>query len=512
MELLDEMERQGIRYVPAREEGAACFMAAADARLSGAPGVVVVTTAPGLTAAVNGVANAFLDRLPLLIISGQHDAEKYPVTIRQALDGHTLLSPITKWTARVSTRVNQVMARAIDTAVASPPGPVFLEIRSEVARASATDNSDTWPSVLTDATDVKPTYTPAAVAGLTEQLAHSSRPVLVVGSRVNDAAVGLAVAHTAESLNIPAFTTPSAKGLLPFDGAWNAGTFLNGNPESGLVDKADLIVVAGFDANDIFNAGWRYEAPVVALENDRSNTQHYAPTTTQFVGDIEALLHAAVDSGKASKSRWEKSDVSDYRAGLLSLLRAESDGLTISGAIRQVRAGTPPDTLVAVDAGFGKPLMSYLWESQLPNSYFSSHGLSTMGYAIPAGVALKLGRPASTVVGFMGDGSFHMRASEIGVAADEGAGVIFVVWVDGALAQIQIKQRRKHLKEVGVLLPMRSTERIASAFGAAGYDVETRAELAEALAIGVSRTDAPTVIGVRADNTDRDLIFDALRG
>jgi acetolactate synthase-1/2/3 large subunit len=299
---------------------------------------------------------------------------------------------------------------------------------------------------------------------------------------------------------------------VPDDHPWLAGTFLNGNPESQIVGRADLMVTIGLEANDIFNASWRYRADVVALEADETNTSHFARVTYQAVGDLEALLTAVVEATAGYSSKWATADVTEYRQSLRSLFGSEDDRLTIPNAISDMRAAAPDESLVAVDAGFGKPLMSYLWRARRPNSYFSSQGLSTMGYALPAATALKLARPDWTVIGSMGDGSLHMRAAELGVAADQGAAPIFVTWVDGSLSQIEIKQRRRNLTPVGVSLPPRSCEKIAAAFGAVGYDVESRADFQAALKDAIERESMPSLIGVRVDNGDRERWFDALRG
>ena len=135
-----------------------------------------------------------------------------------------------------------------------------------------------------------------------------------------------------------------------------------------------------------------------------------------------------------------------------------------------------------------------------------------MGYALPAGTALSLARPNENVVAFMGDGSLHMRASELGVAVDQGVAPVFVVWVDGSLAQIEIKQRRRNLAAVGVSLPVRSCQKIAEAFDAVGHDVDNVADFRSALAEALARSDLPTLIGARVDSADRERWFDALRG
>jgi acetolactate synthase-1/2/3 large subunit len=143
--------------------------------------------------------------------------------------------------------------------------------------------------------------------------------------------------------------------------------------------------------------------------------------------------------------------------------------------------------------------------------YFTAHGLSTMGFALPAANALQLAHPKRRVVGFMGDGSLLMRASEIGVAAQHGIAPIYVAWMDESLSQIEVKQVRQHLQPVGARLPRTSCAKVADAFGGVGVDVETLDEFRQALG-EAQHAQLPTLIGARVDQTWRPEWYELLRG
>ena len=217
-----------------------------------------------------------------------------------------------------------------------------------------------------------------------------------------------------------------------------------------------------------------------------------------------------------------------YREAVERPFHLESDAFTIASALRAARAMLPAETLVAVDAGFGKPLASYLWSTAEPNTYFTAHGLSTMGYALPATNALQLAYPNRQAVAFMGDGSLLMRASELSVAAELGIAPIYVVWLDGALAQIETKQLRQRLRPVGARLPQVSCAKLADAFGVHGVDVDSLADFRAALGSALRRANrdgsAPkqarvaaaagraTLIGARVDQACRQEWYELLRG
>lgn len=504
--LLDAIEAADLRYVGARDESAACIMAAAEAQATGLPGVVVVTIAPGLTNAINGLACAALDNLPLLLVSGQHAPDRAPIIVRQALDNHALVASLTRWRATAGRRINQVLARALDTALAPPGGPVYLELRDDVARAAPADRQEDWPLLLN-----APSQAPAAadLQPLIGALQTARRPVVILGARARGAHLPAAVRRLASTLRAPVFTSPRAKGVCSPDDAWLAGTFLNGNLEAGLLQRADLILSVGLDAVDFFNAPWRYSAPVHALEPDATNTQHFVPRQRQYVGELATSLDALV--GGENASEWQPADVAGYRADLARCLPSDEDRLTIPTALAEARGMLPPETLLTVDAGFGKPLTAYLWPACMPNSCFTSHGLSTMGYAIPAATALKLVYPHAPVLALMGDGSLLMRASEIGVAAEQGVAPIYVAWVDASLSQIEIKQRRQGLRPVGAHITLACCEKIAAAFGGVGWDVTTRADFRAALGEAM-HAGQPALIGARVDQSSRESWFELLRG
>jgi acetolactate synthase I/II/III large subunit len=269
------------------------------------------------------------------------------------------------------------------------------------------------------------------------------------------------------------------------------------------------MLTVGLDAKDFFNAAWRYAAPIVAL-NECPDTQRFAPVRHQLLGFTCSMLSALAQV--EATSEWTPDDVAAYRQSFSNPFHLETKAFTIPAALRLARSLLPPETLVAVDAGFGKPLTSYLWSAPEPDQYFTAHGLSTMGYALPAANALSVAQPGQPVLAFMGDGSLLMRASEISVAAEQGTAPIYVAWMDGALAQIETKQLRQSLRPVGARLPAVSCEKIADAFGGRGLDVDSLEDFGRALTGALHASNRPTLIGARVDQSCRAEWYELLRG
>lgn len=507
MRLLDALAAEGVRYVPAREESAACMMAAAEAQARRVPGVAIVTLAPGLTNAVNGMANALLDNLPLMLVCGQHGPDRHPLIVRQGLDNHAIVHGVTKWSVTASPLIHQVLAKALDVATSPPAGPVLLELREDVARAVVRDRAEDWP-LLNRAPGHGGAGEEARALG--RRLAAAVRPAVLVGPGPYTAAERDVLERLTTALRAPLFASPAAKGVVATSHPWLAGNFLNGNLEEEILGRCDLLLAVNLTARDFFNRAWPYAAPVLALQSEHA-PQRFLPAQREIVGDVAALLDAALAAVSVPRSEWEAGDVAAYRERLVALFEEPRGALTIPAALLEARRLAPEGAVVAVDAGFGKPLASYLWTSSVPNGYYSSHGLSTMGYAIPAANALALALPDRPVLAFMGDGSLLMRATEIGVAVDQGVAPVYVAWMDASLSQIEVKQRRLGLREVGVGFSLPNCRLLAESLGAQGFDVATLPEFTAALQAGLASR-VPTLIGARIDQSSRERWFDLIRG
>lgn len=510
--LLDAFANAGLQYVLARNESSACIMASVEAQITGIPGVLAVCLGPGLTNAINGLANAYLDHLPLLVFAGQHSRSRHAVTIRQVLDSHRLVAGVTKWSVSAGESIHQLLARATAIAMARPKGPVFIELSEEVGAAESVDEAAPWqnrsPTVRGAATQGSAAASREAVA---TKLKEAHYPVAIIGDGDFDPQAHSLLLQALRAYRIPTFTAPDGKGWITASSEWFAGTFVGGNLEAQILDRADLILTLNLRAGGIFNRPWPYRSYTIAL-TDSPDVEQFFPRAQEVCGDVGELLERLVAGEAAGESRWTAHDVQDYRDAVRGLLQ---DGLgsrlTLGSAIGRARATLPRDASIVVDAGFSKVLLALLWDSTEPGTYFASHGLSTMGYAIPATNAVKLVEPHRVTVGFMGDGSLLMRASEIGVATALGISPIYVAWVDGRLTQIALKQERAGLSTVGVQLPPSSCERIAGAFGADGYDVHSTTEFEHALQRAMA-ADRPSLIGVHVDTSSVSSLFEALRG
>jgi acetolactate synthase I/II/III large subunit len=525
MALLDSFTGAGLDYCTAFNESSAVIMAATEAQLSGLPGVAVLSLAPGVSNGVNGLLNTYLEEVPLLLISGQHPAGQLPFVVRQGFNIEQLVTPITKWRARVTADMNvpAVVGRAIDEAMSGRPGPVYLEIPDAVATSEpqASDEGERlavarltsrWPQTA-------PVSQPAdktALDSLAARLARARRPALVLGGRRRRLR-SQTLAAFAAAFRVPVFTTSRQKGVLDSGCQFFAGTFLNGRLEKRLLDEADLVLLIDPESFDFYNKAWCFAAEAVAVTAD-SFTEWLNPLAEAITAEPEPLLTELTEStGPAARtggaSEWTTEDVARYRSAVRESLLpsdAPSEAFSVAHAVDAALSAWPRDGYLVADAGFSKPLIVMLSDPAEPDHFLASNALSTMGYSIPAAVAARRAG-AAPLLAFLGDGSLLMRATEIMVAADTGTPAVYVAIMDQSLTQIEVKQERRNLAPVGVALPRVSCAKLADALGIDGADVDNAEDLRSAVTKGLAG-DRPVLIGAYVDHAPSRVLFDLLRG
>jgi acetolactate synthase I/II/III large subunit len=523
MTLLDAFEKAGIEYCAAFNETSAVIMAATDAQLTGRPGVAVLSLAPGVSNGMNGILHAHLEGLPVLVISGQHAAAKLPFVVRQGFDTEQMVRPATKWTTRVPPGLDPapLVCKAADLALADRCGPVYIELPDEVATAPTPDgDGDRAVALLASELDAaaqggRPTLLPAPpqLDELTAQLQGAEQPVVVIGGRGRTLS-SETLAHFADTCRVPVFTTTGQKGALDSRSPWFAGTLLNGNLEAGLLGRADLIIALDFEAYDVYNRPWAYSCPTVSVSRGPL-LEWFQPFTQRLQGDPELCLQElAMRVGAAGCSRFTTDDVAGYRRDLRAALLGDPGdeaGMSVATAVDTVLEQCDPETIVLADAGFSKPLVALLSDTARRHHFLASNALSTMGFAIPAGIAAARATGRRTLA-FMGDGSLLMRATELSVATTAPVPPVFVAIVDRSLSQIEIKQARRNLATVGVGLPDISCRKLGEAFGIRGADARTPEEVRAALATAWDTDDVPLLLGIHVDPTTSHRTFDLLRG
>ena len=499
VEFLEAARRQDMQFVLGSREGTAGLMACAYGQLTGRPGVVLSTLGPGSTNPVNAVASAWLDRTPMLAISGQIETGREPTFTHQVVDHQLLFSPISKWATAVQPHtVAGIMRKALRTAMAERPGPVHLTTAADVVGAPARDDSVRLPPLRAQRSPQ--VFAATAQADPVRWLRAARRPVIVAGLSAVWGEAGAQLQRLAEALSCPVVLTPMSKGLLPEDHALFAGT-LDMACNAFVWDflrSADLLLTVGFDAVELIKP-WTLSAPTIHIDSV-PNTDQIVPAELELVGDIGDWCLALADALAGAEPRWTVAEVAVHRAGLRERYVAgrKAGRLNPSEVVDVVRAAMPRDTLVSTDVGSHKLLVGQGWTTYSPRSLLTSNGLSSMGFGLPAAMVARLLNPQREVVGFTGDGGLAMVQGELRVASSLKLGLVVVVFCDDSLNRIEIKQAARGYPAWGTRIEATAIEPLAASMGCDGITVDSVRSLENALA-APRAADRPLVIGARID-------------
>ena len=501
LELIESARNAGFTLVTPRREGTAAFMAEAYGMLTGLPGVCFSTLGPGSTSLVNGVANAMLDRAPMIAVSGQTSTRREPYWTHQVVDHRRVFAPITKWTTNlVPESTGVIMRKALRTAMAERPGPVHISTHGDVLGVDVDDAEVRLPPIATSQTAPRVVSAPGVDPDPVARLQDARRPMLVVGAGVLRAGATDALLSLAERTGCPIVVAPGAKGALPEEHRCFAGTLdmACGPVVWDFLDGADLLLAVGFDAAELIR-DWTLDAATIHIDAVPNTDQVY-PAEIELIGDAGATLDALA-SAFAGEPRWDASDIEAHRARISDVYysgRVEGK-LNPSDVTDALNDHCPPGTHVSTDVGSHKLLVGQGWRGAGPGTFLVTNGLSSMGFALPAAITAKLLRPESPVVCTTGDGGFAMVQGELAVAADLGLGVIVLVFCDESLHRIEIKQRMRGYPGTMTRVPPTDLVALAGAMHCHGERVETGAQLGSVLETALRGIDRPFVVECRID-------------
>lgn len=500
LDFMDAARRAGIRFLLVRHESTAAFMADVTGQIRRQPGVAVSTLGPGAVNMTLGVANAYLDRSPMLAITASLATAAAPYATHQQLDLNAVYRPFTKTALTLDGHDTEAKVRsAIGLATAPRMGPVHIAIPSDVGRREEFVESSPAHAAATSAT----TPPRDGVAAVAAALRGARRPVVIVGLDVDPVADVEAVRRFTDRLGAPIFVTPKAKGIVDEDQALFGGVCAGVAGDPLFVDffqRADLLVGVGFDPVESDKL-WHQTLPLINIGPLSIAHGAFAPRF-EAVGDLPELL------GELTRQTWGSFEwgieaVTTFRTTLEAMLKPHAHPRGLSGyeLTRALRRLMPRDTIMATDVGSIKMIVSQAWTAHEPLTFFESNGLSAMSYALPAAMAARLQFPSRPVLCTIGDGGFGMRIAEIETCVREGLHFLTVVYNDRALSLIDVAQRNRGYPTSGVLHGDVDFAAASAAFGAWARRVDTPEDL-EAAVREALKVDRPAVIDAIVDPTE----------
>jgi acetolactate synthase-1/2/3 large subunit len=507
-ELLGACRSLGIDFVLTRHENAACIMASVTGELTHAPGVAMATLGPGATNLVNGVANAHLERAPLLVISAQVSTTIAPVLPHQRVNLQDLFRPITKWSETLTgADTSETVQRALDLTIEGRPGPVFLALPSDIARReepAAPVHAGSSPQVSRPLLP-PPIPTASSIARAVKMISDARRPLAVAGIGLDTLKKQSSVLRWLEVSGIPMAVTPKAKGLVPENHPLFLATCAGMAGDRlfvDLVSDADLLIGIGFDPVEAIRPFY-LERPFLSVADYSVAEPQWSPAI-ELIGNVPATLEVLAEETKPSHT-WSPDLVPAFRRRLAAFLTPSQSqtklGLSPARLFGRLRDLVPRDAILTVDTGAHKLLIGQIWRCYQPRTYVVSHGLSTMGHALPAALAAKLEHPNRPVMAVTGDGGLAMVLSELETASRLRLPIVVVVLSDRGLHLIRMHQERKGYQASGVDFGPIDFAGIAAGFGCNGVLALTWTDLDTAIAAALG-ADRPTVIEVPIDPAD----------
>lgn len=507
-EILDFMEAArsaGIRFVLTRHEAAAALMADVAGQIRRAPGVCVATLGPGAMNLTLGVANAFLDRSPLIAITAATARAAAPYATHQNLDLEAVFRPFVKLTLTLDGHDTAAKVRhAIDVSVAPRMGPVHIALPSDVARAE--DQRGGWSAPDSNPVCLPPAGGRSADAAINadavlREIRRARRPVLILGLDLNPFIDVPAVRAFVDRVGLPVFVTPKAKGILPEDHPLFCGVCAGVAGDYPILDffaRADLLVGVGFEPVESDKL-WHQTMPTVSIGPMSIASGAFVPRA-EAVGPLEPLLRE-VGAAMEGPFGWTGAELAAFRKDLDTSLRPSRPperGLSAYELTVRLRDLFPRDTVFVTDVGSVKLITTQAWRSYEPLTFLESNGLSAMGYGLPAAMAARLEWPDRPVLCTIGDGGLSMVAGELETCVRERLAIVVVVFNDSALSLIDVAQQKRGHPTSGVRYGDVDFAAVAAGFGAWSCRVAKMTEL-DAAVREARAAGRPAVIDVLID-------------
>lgn len=498
IDVMDALIGSSIQFVTTRHEQGAAFIADVYGRLTGRAGVCLSTLGPGATNLVTGVADANMDRAPVVAIAGQGATTRMHKESHQILDLVNLFEPISKYSTQIREPeiIPEVVRKAFKTAETEKPGCSFLDFPENIAGAEVTGPA----APLKVQSPTPPTAPDDKCAQVARMISEADAPVVMVGNGIFRGGASETLVDFAEKLNVPVATTFMAKGAIPFSHPLSLGAIgLQAHDYVAFgFDRADLVICVGVDMVEYHPRLWNPDRDKKIIHIDESPAEvdaHYI-LEAGVIGEIgDSLARIAGKAKRRGDAPLHKlhdviqSEIGEYQDDTAFPIKPQK-------IIWDLRAALDPEDIVISDVGAHKMWMARMFQAEAPNTCIISNGFASMGIALPGAIAAKLAKPDKKAVAVSGDAGFMMNNQEIETALRLGLDFVVLIFTDSKYGLIEWHQNRHFGRATGIEFTNPDFIKFAESFGARGYRVERTEDLLptlkEALADGtVSIIDCP---------------------
>ena len=501
--VFEALSESSIELVLCRHEQNAAFMAQAVGRMTGTVGVCLVTSGPGVTNLVTGLATANSEGDPVLAIGGEVPIDDRFKHTHQALDGVDVMRPVTKYAQSALSihSLPEVFGNAVRAAESGRPGAAFLGLPKDVGLAE-------FPGELS-AGWARPVHQGAAAASELSRAADlinaSRRPLLLLGMQASQGRLAESLQAFVRGSGLPYCATFQGPGawVAPDQFAGRVGLFRN-QPADHLLDAADCVITVGFDAIEFDPSLWNTgnSRPLVVVDVLPPDQDQAFLPSAELIGGIDASLSALAPLIKATVEEAFRSS-GDTAAAELHATAAE--GAQLGGTplhplrvIHELRQVVTPDTTLALDVGSHYIWMNRYFPAGHARQVLVSNGQQTLGVALPWAMATNLCRPGQPVISVSGDGGFLFTATELQTATRIGSRFVHLIWNSGSYDMVAFQEQAHYGRTAGVQLGTYNVEAFAEAFGCKGYRITAADQLGPVLREALQQT-VPVLIDIPID-------------
>jgi acetolactate synthase-1/2/3 large subunit len=443
---LEAFRSAGIEFILTSNESSAAIMADVTARLTGIPGVCHATFGPGATNIATGVGGALLDRSPVIAFTSEIEDNMLRRTTQMNINHQKLFEPLTKATYRMnSDNVGEVLKSAIRLCQVPNPGPVHIGLPSDIADIEIDPPAIT--SILTE-----DRYYHNDIKKIISLLEISRRPLMAIGLTAARLDIHTELLTFLNYYRMPVVITPMAKGLIPEDHPCYAGVLFHSLSDylEDIYEKADLVIGMGYDPVEYNYESWMPDVPLVHF-NIQETDMPPEGIIAQYTGPYEEWFNILKNLNKSALI-FEQAIIKGIRDEMASVFNGFTNHFGPAAAVKVLQDELPENVIITVDVGSHLHLLGQFWQTHGKGKIIMTNGWSGMGFGIPAALAAQINDKDATVVCITGDGGFLMMSGEMITAKRYNLPVIVVVFSDGELNLIKVKQSWKNLSPYGTIL------------------------------------------------------------
>jgi acetolactate synthase-1/2/3 large subunit len=507
LQVLEALKHSSIQFITTRHEQGAAFMADVYGRLTGEAGVCLSTLGPGATNLMTGVADANLDRAPLVAITGQVGTDRMHIESHQYLDLVAMFAPVTKWNTQIVRPSNtpEIVRRAFKLAQTEKPGAVHIDLPENIAAMPA------FGKPLNKDSQEKSFASFQSIDQAAAAISQATNPLILVGNGAIRASASEAVTKFAIQLNIPVANTFMGKGVIPYThplALWAVGLHQRDYINCGF-DNTDLVIAIGYDLIEYSPKKWNPNGtiPIIHIGTTPAEIDSSYIPMVEVMGDISDALNEILQRS----DRQGKLD--PYALELRAAIRADyeeyakDDSFPIrpQKLIYDLRHVMGSEDIVISDVGAHKMWMARHYHCDRPNTCIISNGFAAMGIAIPGALAAKLVYPQRKVVAVTGDGGFMMNMQELETALRVGTPFVTVIFNDGGYGLVEWKQQIQFNETTFMHFGNPDFVKLAESMGLKGYRIESSLDLVPTLKMALAQ-EVPSVIDCPIDYRE-NLLF-----